>query len=170
MTNTSSTLPVVLFAAQGSGAPASWTPFRVASVPAGSTSSVVRNLTGPSVAWTIGLAYESAGVLGPVTAVTLTTNSTSDTSSRPAALAVIPGVDDVTLAQGVALAMWPADQALDLVVERSTTSGSGFAEIARVAGSTPTYVDSRPRDGVTYYYRIAHVLGGFGLSPYSQEV
>jgi len=169
-TNTSSTLPVVLFAAQGSGAPASWTPFRVASVPAGSTSSVVRNLTGPSVAWTIGLAYESAGVLGPVTAVTLTTNSTSDTSSRPAALAVIPGVDDVTLAQGVALAMWPADQALDLVIERSTTSGSGFAEIARVAGSTPTYVDSRPRDGVTYYYRIAHVLGGFGLSPYSQEV
>jgi hypothetical protein len=169
-TNTSSTLPVVVFAAPGSGAPASWTPFRVASVPAGSTLTVVRNLTGPFLPWTIGLAYESATTLGPVAAATLTTTSLTDTTNRPAALAVIPGVDDVTLAQGVALAMWPADQTLDLVIERSLTSGSGFAEIARVAGSTPTYVDVRPRNGLTYYYRIAHLLGGFRLSPYSQEV
>ncbi len=169
-TNTSTAFPVVVFAYQGASAPASWTPFRVASVPAGSTSTIVRNLTGPSVAWTIGLAYESAGVLGPVTAATLTTNSTTDTSNRPAGLAVIFGVDDATLPQGIALAIWPSDQALDVVVERSTTSGSGFAEVGRIAGSTPTYVDSRPRDGVTYYYRIAHVLGGYGLSPYSQEV
>lgn len=169
-TNTSSVLPVVVFAYQGSSAPANWAPYRVASLPAGSTSTIVRSLTGPSIAWALGLAYESAGTLGPVTTATLTTNSTVGTSGRPAALQLIAGIDDVTLTQGVALAMWAADQTFDIVIERSTTTGSGFAEIARVSGSTPTYVDERPRDGVTYFYRIAHALGGFGLSPYTQEV
>lgn len=169
-TNTSSTLAVVVFAVPSGTAPANWAPFRVASMPAGSTSTIVRTLTGPSVTWTIGVAYESAGILGPVSSASVTTNNTVGTSGRPAGLQVIAGLDDVTLAQGIALALWPADQTLDAVIERSTTTGSGFAEIARVAGSTPTYVDERPRDGVTYYYRTAHVLGGFGLSPYTQEV
>jgi len=39
-----------------------------------------------------------------------------------------------------------------------------------VAGSTPVYVDQRPLDGVTYYYRIAHALGGRALSSYTPEV
>lgn len=169
-TNTSSTLPIVVFAVAAGSAPSNFAPFRVASMPPGSTSTIVRTLTGPSVTWTIGVAYESAGILGPVTSATLTTNSTLGTTGRPAALQVIAGLDDVTQTQGIGLALWPADQTKDLVIQRSTTSGSGFAEIARVAGSTPTYVDERPRDGTTYYYRVAHELGGFGLSPFTQEV
>jgi hypothetical protein len=169
-TNTSSTLPIVVFAIASGSAPANWAPYRLASIPPGSTSTIVRTLTGPSVTWTIGVAYESAGILGPVTSASVTTNSTLGTTGRPAGLQVIAGLDDVTQTQGIALALWPADQTLDLVIQRSTTSGSGFAEIARVAGSTPTYVDERPRDGTTYYYRIAHELGGFGLSSFTQEV
>jgi hypothetical protein len=169
-TNTSSTLPIVVFAIQSGSAPANWAPYRLASIPPGSTSTIVRTLTGPSVTWTIGVAYELAGILGPVTSASVTTNSTLGTTGRPAGLQIIAGLDDVTQTQGIALALWPADQTLDLVIQRSTTSGSGFAEIARVAGSTPTYVDERPRDGVTYFYRIAHELGGFGLSPFTQEV
>jgi hypothetical protein len=169
-TNTSSTLPIVVFAIAAGSAPANWAPYRLASIPPGSTSTIVRTLTGPSIAWTIGVAYESAGILGPVTSASVTTNSTLGTAGRPAGLQIIAGLDDVTQTQGIALALWPADQTVDLVIERSTTSGSGFAEIAQVAGSTPTYVDERPRDGTTYYYRVAHKLGGFGLSAYTQEV
>jgi len=169
-TNTNTALPLAVFAYQGVSAPANWAPYRVATVPAASTSTIVRALSGPSVAWTLGVAYESAQALGAVTAVTLTTNSTLDTPTRPAGLAVISGVDDATLTQGVALALWASDQSLDLVVQRSTTSGSGFVTIATVAGSTPVYVDQLPRTGTTYYYKIAHVLGGFTTSSYTPEV
>jgi hypothetical protein len=169
-TNTSTAYPLIVYAYQGASAPADWSAYQVATLPAGSTSTAVRSLTGPSIAWRLGVAYDGPGAVGPVVSVAVTTNSTTDASTRPAGLAVIPGVDDVTLEQGVALAMWASDQTLDLVIERSTTSGSGFAQIARVAGSTPTYADALPRNGITYYYRIAHALGGFALSTYSQEV
>jgi hypothetical protein len=169
-TNTSTAYPLIVYAYQGASAPADWSAYQVATLPAGSTSTAVRSLTGPTIAWRLGVAYDGPGAVGPVASVAVTTNSTTDASTRPAGLAVIPGVDDVTLEQGVALAMWASDQTLDLVIERSTTSGSGFAQIARVAGSTPTYADALPRNGVTYYYRIAHALGGFALSTYSQEV
>lgn len=169
-TNTSTAYPLIVYAYQGASAPADWSAYQIATLPAGSTSTTVRSLTGPTIAWRLGVAYDGPGAVGPVVSVAVTTNSTTDASTRPAGLAVIPGVDDVTLEQGVALAMWASDQTLDLVIERSTTSGSGFAQIARVAGSTPTYADALPRDGVTYYYRIAHALGGFALSTYSQEV
>lgn len=169
-TNTSTAYPITVYAYQGASAPVEWGPYQVATVPAGSTSAVVRSLTGPSIAWRIGVAYNAPGAVGPVTSVGVTTNSTVDPSSRPAALAVIPGVDDVTLTQGITLALWASDQTLDLIIERSTSSGSGYAAIARVAGSTPTYADELPRNGTTYYYRIAHALGGFALSSYSQVV
>lgn len=169
-TNTSTAFPLIVYAYQGASAPADWSAYQVATLPAGSTSTTVRSLTGPTIAWQLGVAYDGPGAVGPVVAVAVTTNGTTDASTRPAGLAVIPGVDDVTLEQGIALAMWPSDQTLDLVIERSTTSGSGFAQIARVAGSTPTYADALPRNGTTYYYRIAHALGGFALSTYSQEV
>jgi len=169
-TNTSNTLALAVFASPGIGAPASWTPYRVGTLPARSTSTIIRSLTGPSVAWTLGVAYETAQAVGPVASVAMTTNSTLDTPTRPAGLAVIPGVDDATLTQGIALALWASDQTLDLVIQRSTTSGSGFATIATVAGSTSVYVDQLPRNGTTYYYRIAHTLGGYATSTYTAEV
>lgn len=169
-TNGSTTLPIAVFAYQGSGAPTSWTAYRVATLPAGSTTTTVRSLTGPSLAWTLGVAYIGPTGLGPVVTVTTTTTSTLDTAGRPAGLQIIPGVDDASLTQGIALAMWASDQTLELVIERSLSSGSGYSEIARVAGSTPVYVDQLANNGTTYYYRIAHVLGGYSLSSYSQVV
>jgi hypothetical protein len=169
-TNGSSTLPLAVYAFQGGSAPANWAPYRVGTLPAGTTSTVVRNLTGPTVQWTLGVAYETAQAVGAVTSTTVTTNSTLDTPTRPAGLAIIPGVDDATLTQGIALALWGSDQTLDLQIQRSTVSGSGFATIATVSGATTVYVDQLPRNGVTYYYRIAHVLGGFTTSSYTPEV
>lgn len=169
-TNGSSTLPLAVYAFQGGSAPANWAPYRVGTLPAGTTSTVVRNLTGPTVQWTLGVAYETAQAVGAVTSTTVTTNSTLDTPTRPAGLAIIPGVDDATLTQGIALALWGSDQTLDLQIQRSTVSGSGFATIATVSGATTVYVDQLPRNGVTYYYRIAHVLGGFETSSYTAEV
>ena len=169
-TNTSTALPLAIFAYQGASAPANWAPYRVATIPAASTSTIVRALSGPSVAWTLGVAYASAQAIGAVTTVAVTTNSTLDTPTRPAGLAIIAGVDDATLTQGVALALWASDQSLDIQIQRSTVSGSGFVTIATVAGSTPVYVDQLPRTGTTYYYKIAHVLGGFTTSSYTPEV
>jgi hypothetical protein len=169
-TNGSLTLPLVVFAYQGGSAPANWSPYRVGTLPAGTTSTVVRNLSGPSIAWTVGVAYETAQAVGAVTSTAVTTNSTLDTPTRPAGLAIIPGVDDATLTQGIALALWGSDQTLDIQIQRSTTSGSGFATIATVSGATTVYVDQLPRTGTTYYYKIAHVLGGFTISSYTPEV
>ena len=169
-TNTSNTFPLVLFAFQGASAPANWLPYRVGSLPIGTTDTVIRSLTGPSISWVIGVAYETPNGLGVVGTVSVTTTTTLTTANRPAALAIIPGVDDATLTQGVALALWPTDQTFDIVIERSLFSGTGFSEIARVSGTTPVYVDERPRNGLTWFYRIAHILGGFSLSPYTPEV
>jgi len=169
-TNSSTSLPLAVFAYQGGSAPANWQPYRVGTLPAGTTSTVVRNLSGPGIAWTLGIAYENAQSTGTVVSTTVTTNSTLDTPSRPAGLAIIPGVDDATLTQGIALALWASDQTLDIVIQRSTTSGSGFATIATVSGSTPVYIDQLPRTNTTYYYRIAHLLGGFNTSTFTAEV
>ena len=169
-TNTSTVYPLVLFAFQGASAPANWLPYRVGTLPVGTTDTVIRTLTGPSINWVIGVAYETPNGLGVVGTVSVTTTTTLTTANRPAALAIIPGVDDATLTQGVALALWPTDQTFDIVIERSLFSGTGFSEIARVSGTTPVYVDERPRNGLTWFYRIAHILGGFSLSPYTPEV
>lgn len=168
-TNTSSSLPLVVYAVQG-GAPANWAPYRVGTLPAGTTSTVIRNLSGPSVVWTIGVAYETAQAVGSVVSTVVTTNSTLDTPSRPAGLAIIPGVDDATLTQGIALALWGSDQTLDIIIQRSLSAGSGFSTIATVNGATTVYVDQLPRTGTTYYYKIAHVLGGFTTSSFTAVV
>ena len=53
-------------------------------------------------------------------------------------------------------------------IERSTTSGSGFANIATVGPKTITYIDSTVVVGTIYYYRVRAVNSN-GNSSYSNE-
>jgi hypothetical protein len=170
-TNTSNAYPIAIFAFQGSAAPANWAPYQINSIEAGSTFTTIRSLTGPSVAWVVALAYETPVGLGPFRTATLTTGTTTTASTRPAGLQVVTTIDDAQLPQGIALGLWANDPTLDLIVERSTTGGgAGFAEIARVNGSSETYADLLPRDGTTYHYRLKHALGGYTTSSPTGEV
>jgi hypothetical protein len=170
-TNTSSAYPIAIFAYQGTAAPANWAPYQLNAIEAGSTFTTVRALTGPSVAWVVALAYETPVGLGPFRTATLTTGTSTAASTRPAGLQVVTTIDDAQLPQGIALGLWANDPTLDLIVERSTTGGGvGFAEIARVNGSSETYADLLPRDGTTYHYRLKHALGGYTTSNPTGEV
>jgi hypothetical protein len=170
-TNTSSAYPIAIFAYQGTAAPANWAPYQLNSIEAGSTFTTIRSLTGPSVAWVVALAYETPTGLGPFRTATLTTGTTTTASTRPAGLQVVTTIDDAQLPQGIALGLWANDPTLDLIIERSTTGGGlGFAEIARVNGSSETYADLLPRDGTTYHYRLRHALGGYTTSTFTGEV
>jgi len=170
-TNTSSVYPIAIFAFQGSAAPANWAPYQLNSIEAGSTFTTIRSLTGPSVAWVVALAYETPVGLGPFRTATLTTGTSTTASTRPAGLQVVTTIDDAQLPQGIALGLWANDPTLDLIVERSATGGgAGFAEIARVNGSSETYADLLPRDGTTYHYRLRHALGGYTTSTFTGEV
>jgi hypothetical protein len=170
-TNTSSAYPIAIFAYQGTAAPANWAPYQLNAIEAGSTFTTIRSLTGPSVAWVVALAYETPVGLGPFRTATLTTGTSTAASTRPAGLQVVTTIDDAQLPQGIALGLWANDPTLDLIIERSTTGGGvGFAEIARVNGSSETYADLLPRDGTTYHYRLRHALGGYTTSTFTGEV
>lgn len=167
-TNTSTVFPLFVYAYLGGSAPANWAPFLVTTLPPGSTSTVIRTLEAGT--YQLALAYSTPTGPGPVRTASVTTSGAGTTATRPAGLAIIPLLDDATLPQGIALGLYPSDQTLDFVIERSTTSGSGFAELTRVPGSTEVYVDRLPRDGTTYYYRAKSALGGFVTSAATGEV
>jgi len=55
---------------------------------------------------------------------------------------------------------WPAASGADnYIIERSTTSGSGFAEVGQVAGTS--FTDSNLTIGQTYYYRVRGANASF---------
>ncbi|MBU6148560.1 MAG: hypothetical protein KGP10_10390, partial [Actinomycetales bacterium] len=137
-TNTSTAFPLFVYAYLGGSAPASWDPYLVTTLPPGSTSTVIRTLEAGT--YQLALAYSTAAGPGAFRTASVTTSGAGTTATRPAGLALIPLLDDATLPQGIALGLFSSDQTLDTVIERSTTSGSGFAQIARVPGSTPVYV------------------------------
>ncbi len=53
-------------------------------------------------------------------------------------------------------------------IERSTTTGSGFAEIAQVTANTTTYTDNNLTLGATFFYRV-RAYNAAGNSAYSNE-
>jgi fibronectin type 3 domain-containing protein/mono/diheme cytochrome c family protein len=81
--------------------------------------------------------------------------------AAPTGLAAIPGDRTVTLS-------WSASSGANTyTVQRSTTSGAGFADIVTGLGST-SFGDTGRTNGVTYYYRVAAVNGA-GASGWSSE-
>lgn len=156
----------------GAVAPSNWQQYRWAVLPARTTSTTLRNLI-PSTNYLIGVAFfdSIAQVRGAVQTVAVATAATATIyATRPAGLAIIGGVDDATLIQGVALALWPAVGADAIVIERAPDLYDGiivtvnrpgtYAEIATVPANTTTYVDLLPKDGTKYWYRIKHRTPG----------
>jgi titin len=56
------------------------------------------------------------------------------------------------------------DPIIKYIIYRSTTSGSGYSNIANTTDATPSYTDNTVLNGVTYYYRVSAFNGeGEGL-------
>jgi hypothetical protein len=160
--NTNTTDAVDVYVAPGSVAPSDWTPYRVNTLPEGTTSTLLTGLSA-STAYIVGVAFRDriANVaMTPVTATFTSAGTTTGTATTPIAVQVIAGVNDASLPQGIVLALYSAAGAVQTVIERSTTSGSGFAEIAVVPAESTSYVDYLPKDGTTYYYRLKHRAPG----------
>lgn len=162
----SSTDLVDVYVAPGSVAPADWSPYLVQTLPAGSTRLMVRGLSGPTVAYIAGVAHRdpATGKLSPVATATFSTNSTLDMAGRPAGIAIIStSQQDSGFETGIAVALYPADRAVDLVIERAPDSGGSpgaYVEICVVRGSQEVYVDRLPLDNVQRWYRIRHRYSG----------
>lgn len=167
--NTSSAYPIAVHLFQGASAPSNWAPYRIATVPAGTTVAVVRSLSA-GLTYEVGLAYDTPSGLGPFATASITASGSLGTATRPAGIALITQTDDLSLPQGIALGLFASDPTKDIIVERSPVSGTGFAEIARVSGGSATYADLKPRDAATFYYRLKHALGGFATSAATGEV
>jgi hypothetical protein len=169
--NTNTTDSVDVYVAPGSVAPSDWTPYRVNTLPAGTTSTLLTGLTA-STAYIVGVAFRDrvANVaMTPVTATFTTAGTTTGTADRPAGLQVIAGTDDANLPQGVVLAIWPSSGAVTTILERAPNSAGvpgTYVEVAVLPGTVTSYVDYLPKDGTTYWYRIKHRSGGKTDSAY----
>jgi hypothetical protein len=152
-------------------APSDWTPYRVNTLPEGTTSTLLTGLSA-STAYIVGVAFRDrvANVaMTPVTATFTTAGTTTGTADRPAGLQVIAGVDDANLPQGVVLAIWPSSGAVTTILERAPNVAGvpgTYAELAVLPGTVTSYVDYLPKDGTTYWYRIKHRTAGKADSTY----
>ena len=169
--NTNTTDAVDVYVAPGSVAPSDWTPYRVNTLPEGTTSTLLTGLSA-STAYIVGVAFRDrvANVaMTPVTATFTSAGTTTGTADRPAGLQVIAGVDDANLPQGVVLAIWPSSGAVTTILERAPNVAGvpgTYAELAILPGTVTSYVDYLPKDGTTYWYRIKHRTAGKADSTY----
>jgi len=169
--NTNTTDAVDVYVAPGSVAPSDWTPYRVNTLPEGTTSTLLTGLSA-STAYIVGVAFRDrvANVaMTPVTATFTSAGTTTGTADRPAGLQVIAGVDDANLPQGVVLAIWPSSGAVTTILERAPNVAGvpgTYAELAILPGTVTSYVDYLPKDGTTYWYRIKHRTAGKADSAY----
>jgi hypothetical protein len=156
---------VDVFVAPGSAAPNKWQRYRINSLPAGTTSTTITNLI-PSSNYIVGVAFRDVvgDTRGSVATQTFTTAATATvTANRPAGFAIIQGVNDASLPQGVALALWSSQGATEIVIERAPEVASlpgTYTELAVVSATTEVFVDYLPNTGARYWYRIKHRASG----------
>lgn len=73
-------------------------------------------------------------------------------------------------ASGQITLTWSASAAAtSYLIERSTTSGSGFSQISSVSAPAITYTDTGRLPNITYYYRVKAVNPAFATTAYSPE-
>jgi hypothetical protein len=162
---------VDVYVAPGSVAPSDWTPYRINTLAEGTTSTLLADLTA-STAYIAGVAFRDAVArvaMTPVTATFTTAGTTTGTATAPIAVQVLGGVNDANLPQGITLALYPAAGAFQTIIERSTTSGSGFTELDVISAEIGLYVDYLPKNGTTYYYRLKHRAPGQADSAATSE-
>lgn len=157
--------PMDVFAYPGASAPADWTPYRITTLSAGSTTTIVRDLN-PSTQYTFGVAFKDigTGAYSGFTTVTASTNAVN-TSTCPAApkMKVITSFDTAGSTTGVVLSLG-AIEGYNVVVQRAPNvagSPGTWADIAVLAPLTGYYADILPSDGVTRWYRVFYRLSGF---------
>jgi len=166
--NTNSDLRLRVWAAPSASTNVAAAQWIVADLLAGSTTATLTTLQGPGVSYTARVAYLTPeGTEGPAATVTFTTGTNALTAPRPAGLQVLSTTEASESTQfrtGVPIAVWAADPAFQLVLERAPDVAGvpgTFAEIAVVPGATTMYVDTLPVTGDVYWYRWIHRAGGY---------
>lgn len=157
--------PIDVFAYPGASAPADWTPYRINTFSAGSTTTVVRDLIA-STQYTFGVAFRdvTTGAYSAFDTETATTAG-SNTTSCPAApkMKIIPSFENAGATTGVVLSIG-AIEGYNIVVQRAPDSSGSpgtWADIAVLLPLTGYYADILPSDGVTRWYRVFYRLSGF---------
>ncbi|WP_221407730.1 fibronectin type III domain-containing protein [Thermoflexibacter ruber] len=99
-------------------------------------------------------------------------NEASATTLQPAPTAPTAPINlkATSPIQGQIVLNWDdnANDETGFKIERSTTSGSGFAEIAQVTANVTTYTDNNLQIGSTFFYRV-RAYNAVGNSAYSNE-
>lgn len=169
-----------VYVVQGSVAPSDWTPYRLTTMAAGSTTYGLYNLNA-TTPYVVGVAYVDgvSGARGNVTTASFTTTSAAMVAaSRPAGLVVIAGSNDLGVwTTGIQLAVFPAAGETYTVIERAPnvvvggvdTAGT-YVELASVVTTQRVWVDTLPVDGTRYWYRTAHRTPGKADSSYTPGV
>jgi len=117
-------------------------------------------------------AYSAAGTYTVTLTVTDNAGATA-TASAPVTVTPTPPAAPVNLSassqrQGEVRLAWSdrSNNEQSFAVERSTSSGSGFVEIARVGANATGYTDAAAQRRSLYYYRVRAINSG-GSSGYS---
>jgi hypothetical protein len=171
--NPSDMVDVYLY--EGGSPPVSWQPWRVVTLPAGSTTTTLRGLTA-STTYQVAVAHRDSGtgeVSSEAASSFTTTGSTSVVAPRVAYMEALPIVEDAQYPSGVALGLWAGNESLDIEIQRAPDSAGSpgtWETIATVPGSTAVFVDPLPSTGATYWYRSRHVGGGFTASAYQNNL
>lgn len=172
-TNTNTDWPISVYLYQGASAPALWDSYKVATVGAGTTNTVIRDGIASGLPYVVAIAYDTPNGLSLLATQSFTATGATSTLVRPAAMDVVAGSSDASLAQGVALALWASNTTYNIAIYRAPDSGGvpgSYELLSVVNGNETLYIDYLAQDGVTYWYAIAHRLGGFTESALTPAV
>jgi hypothetical protein len=109
---------------------------------------------------------DNANYSSPSTAVGYTLIGNAACQSRPAAPSALTAVNGQ--GKGTAILNWNdnSDNETNFLIERSTSVGGGFIQVATVAANVRTYTDNTVFRKTTYFYRVRAANAG-GKSNYS---
>ena len=172
-TNTNANWPISVYLYQGVSAPALWNSYKVATIGAGTTNTVIRDGIVSGLPYVVAVAYDTPNGSSLFATQSFTATGSTSTLLRPAAMDVVAGSSDASLAQGVALALWASNTTYNIAVYRAPDSGGApgsYELLSVVNGNETLYIDYLAQDGVTYWYAIAHRLGGFTESALTPAV
>lgn len=155
--------PIDVYLYQGSTAPSDWTPYRVATVAAGSTRTSFDNLTA-STTYVAAVAFRdipsnTRSTLATLTFTTLASSYYIGSESKPFAKFVIGTGYGVSLPSGVPIAIYGySGERYELQRAPDSAGSAGtYATIQIVDGDTivnSVFVDPLPIDGTIYWYRV----------------
>ena len=153
---------VEVYIAPGSVAPTDWTPFRINTLSAGTTSTTAVGLTA-STAYIAGVAFRDVitNTRSSFSTAAFTTLSGTYFISPSAALPTgkfLSTVNDARFPSGVALGLYAQDYQVEIQRAPQVSGSPGtYATIAIVDKFTDLYIDPLPVDGKTFYYRIQNI-------------